>query len=534
MERTIKDKIEVKQINNCTRNSEEVADAAVADGESEIKKNKFNKIMKLELHIHNIKSISDLTINLPTNQGLYAITGQNGSGKSTIATCASRAFFNMRMEDYFGETAAGAFIECKLNGIFRKWYKELGKRDWQHSSNGRMEIKGFYEGSLIFGNRFRNTSYEKLRKTESVEEKSLNVADDFIRSNLGNILQGDPQFYEKMWYVYGNVVGLNGGYVFYYEKKGKRVSQFHMSTGENLLISILNSLYIRNNDRGGTEKPCMVFLDEIELALHPSSLKRLLVFLGQMSKQYNYAIYFSTHSIELISAIKPTNIFYLERFADDTLQVVNPCYPAYATKFLYDQSGYDNVILVEDDLAKCIVDRIVRKEKLLTSRLVHILPCGGWTNVLSLAYESSKNYLLGKRTSLSVVLDKDIMDTAQQFITDNKLFNLSVNYLPVKSLEKYLRSSLVFNIDSKLFKLLSDYVFQQTSLHDLVQCYKTTKEFDYSTDNSGKNFYALIEKELSKHGKDRKELIEVIVEYLMENPDNNMVELIKFLKNQFS
>lgn len=489
--------------------------------------------MELKLHIHKIKSISDLTINLPITQGLYAITGQNGTGKSTIATCASRAFFRMKMEDYFGETDQDAFIECALNGVFRKWYKDE-KNNWQHSSNGRLDIKGFYEGSLIYGNRFRNTSYEKLRRAEAVKDKALNIADDFIRCNLGNILQGDPEFYEKMWFVYGDVVGLNGGYVFYYEKNGKRVSQFHMSTGENLLISILNSLLIRNNDRGGKEKPCMVFLDEIELALHPSSLKRLMLFLDNMSKIYNYAIYFSTHSIELISAIKPTNIIYLERYADNSLQIINPCYPAYATKFLYDQSGYDNVILVEDDLAKGIIDRLIRKEKLLTSKLIHILPCGGWTNVLALADESSKNYLLGKRTSLSVVLDMDIKGAAEKYIAENNMHYLSVNYLPIMSLEKYLRLSLVFTIDNQLFKLLSDYVFQQSSLHNVVLEYKTTKEFDYSKDNSGKNFYALIERELRKHGKDRKELIEVIVDYLLEKQDSSTQELIHFLRKQLS
>lgn len=108
---------------------------------------------------------------------------------------------------------------------------------------------------------------------------------------------------------------------FFYEKNGKRISQFHMSTGENLLISILNSIYIRNEDRASLNKPCLFFLDEIELALHPSSLKRLVTFLQMMSDQYNYAIYFSTHSIELISGIKPENIFFLERHADNSIEI---------------------------------------------------------------------------------------------------------------------------------------------------------------------------------------------------------------------
>jgi hypothetical protein len=60
-----------------------------------------------------------------------------------------------------------------------------------------------------------------------------------------------------------------------------------------------------------------------------------------MSDQYIYAIYFSTHSIELIGGIKPDNIFFMERHADGSVEILNPCYPAYATRILYDHSGYD-------------------------------------------------------------------------------------------------------------------------------------------------------------------------------------------------
>ena len=84
-----------------------------------------------------------------------------------------------------------------------------------------------------------------------------------------------------------------------------------------------------------------------------------MTLLTQVSDEYNYAIYFSTHSIELIRGIKPENIFYIERHSDNSLEVLNPCYPAYATKFLYDHSGYDRIILVEDDLAKEIIRRIL-------------------------------------------------------------------------------------------------------------------------------------------------------------------------------
>ena len=394
-----------------------------------------------------------------------------------------------------------------------------------------MNIKGFYEGSLIFGNRFRDTSYDKLRMIEAIDANKLIPANDFIRKNLGQILQGDSQFYEKLWFVSSNYEKFDGT-VFFYEKNGKRISQFHMSTGENLLISILNSLYIRNNDRANLNKPCLIFLDEIELALHPSSLKRLVHFLQGMSNQYNYAIYFSTHSIELISGISPDNIFFIERHSDNSIEIMNPCYPAYATRILYDHSGYDNVILVEDDLAREIIRRIIKKECLLNNRLVHVLPCGGYSNVIDLADDVVRNNLLGKKTSICIILDLDIKTNAENYIAHNNIANnIPLNYLPIESLEKYLRNKLVKNVDHTLFRRLNDYIFQQKSLNEIINDYTQNNNAD--NDNNGKRFYKLIDTELRERRKDRNELIEMIVEYLFEKNDNMIKKTTSFLTTQF-
>lgn len=76
--------------------------------------------MKLKMSINKIKSINSLEIELSIDKGIYAITGQNGSGKSTLVTCASSVFFNMPMNDYFGQTEKDAFIKFELNGSKRE------------------------------------------------------------------------------------------------------------------------------------------------------------------------------------------------------------------------------------------------------------------------------------------------------------------------------------------------------------------------------------------------------------------------------
>lgn len=487
--------------------------------------------MKLEVNIHKIKSINNLKIEIPIERGLYAITGQNGSGKSTLTACASSVFYNVPMKQYFGDTEDDAFIKFKLGDSTRSWTNKDGK--WKKTSSGpTMNIKGFFEGSLIFGNRFRDMSYDKIWKLNAIDQRKLNPADEFIRRNLGIILQGDENFYEKLWMVPHHYEGFDGD-IFYYEKNGKRVSQFHMSTGENLLISILNSLYIRNKDRASLNKPCMIFLDEIELALHPSSLKRLLIFLDEMSSQYNYSVYFSTHSIELISNINPSNIFFMERHADNTIEIINPCYPAYATRILYDHSGYDKVILVEDDLAAMIIRRILRDNHLLGSKLVHVLPCGGYTNVIRLADDVIKSNLFGDKTSICIILDGDIKEKAVAYMTKHDIANnIPLNYLPIESLEKYLRHYLYLDVDHALFRLLNDYIFMQRSLSSIIDEYKKSKASN--NDNDGKILYGYIDKELRERRVERVNLVEMVVNYLFENRVKSLEKLIAFLKKQLS
>ena len=486
--------------------------------------------MKLNMKIQNIKSIKNFEISLPVSKGLYAITGQNGSGKSTIVTCASSAFFNMRLNEYFGKTGDDAKIYFELNRSTKEWKKNRGR--WNKYYNGRFQLTGFYEGSIIYGNRFRNTKYDILMRLDRIGDRQLEEADDFIRVNLGKILHNNENFYEKIYYLNRNDagnIGLNGD-IFYYQKSGRRVSQFHMSTGENLLISILDSLNRRNRDRTDLQVPCVLLLDEIELALHPSSLKRLIVFLKEISSNYNYAVYFSTHSIELISSISPDNIFFIERHADDSLDIINPCYPAYATRILYDHDGYDYIILVEDDLARQIVRKILKDNSLICNKLIHVLPCGGYTNTIDLAHEVISSNLVGKISKICIILDRDVKESSQEYIRKNKIANnIPLNYLPISSLEKYLKLNLVDIVDHKFFRDLNDFIFHYKSITQIIEDYRSNH--NPSNDRNGKIFYNYIDDELRKRNVTRGELIDFVIKYLSDGNIKELDSLVVFLKS---
>ena len=133
--------------------------------------------MNLQIKIHKIKCIDNFDIDLPIDRGLYAITGQNGSGKSTIAACASSVFFNLPMKQYFGKTDDDASITFRLGESERIWKQQNGS--WKKSTSGpSMNIKGFFEGSLIFGNRFKDMTYENIYSIDSIKQDKLIAANE--------------------------------------------------------------------------------------------------------------------------------------------------------------------------------------------------------------------------------------------------------------------------------------------------------------------------------------------------------------------
>ena len=87
---------------------------------------------------------------LPIDKGLYALTGANGTGKSTIMRVISKlvrgsAYNIFQQQDYNNETR----ITLELDGKKNTWKR--GKNDWLCDTVDQIRINGFYEGSIIHG-----------------------------------------------------------------------------------------------------------------------------------------------------------------------------------------------------------------------------------------------------------------------------------------------------------------------------------------------------------------------------------------------
>jgi predicted ATPase len=482
---------------------------------------------KLNIKIREIRGIKALDVSLNLKPGIYAITGKNASGKSTLIASLASIFYRKILLSYFQNSPNNAKIEYELEGNSMIATKNVAIKKWDF--NGDLMLNGFYEGSIIHGNRFRDTNYSALYEAARVQKHHLTPAENFVKENLGIILQNNANYYDNLFRLKArdafSLFKFRGSPYFIDNiDENHLISQFSLSTGENLLISLLHSINFQLIQKAQRDH-YIVLLDEIELALHPQALVRLVKFLGQISRERNIAIYFSTHSVDLIRQISPHNIYYLHKHTDKTVEVINPCYPSYATKNISLFDGYDLLVLVEDHLARKLIEWIQRKHDLDNSKLIHVIPSGGWENTLMLHNEIVDSEILGYSKSVISILDGDIeSEFKTNYLDKGKFKNLNVTFLPIPSLEKFLLDKLIKNVDHKFFRHFGDTFFKKKSLETVIEEYnkKTVVK------NNGKELFNDLVSFATSVNKPEEEFVSMVCNYIIATHDTtSLAERIK-------
>ncbi|KGQ56725.1 hypothetical protein IO44_02100 [Gallibacterium anatis str. Avicor] len=521
-------------------------------------------IQKLKMIIHKIKGINHGEIELPIQNGLYAIVGSNGSGKSTIMLCIAQLIGKhnlsnvLRDNDFFSDS----YIEYQLDDKkVERW--TCANHFWKANTYpDLLSFNGTYEGSLFYGARFKDSRNvdEKLQEGK-ISSVDIVDADSYIQEKLGEILHNDPLYYSGLKKIrnkkIAEALGLKNT-PYFINFNGNNISQYRMSSGECLLISLLHFIYNSIVRRSlPSDKPIIMLIDEIELALHPVAVSNFISYIEDLLSEYpNLMVLVTSHSTEVIRAINPRNMFKLERIKnlDNEFNIVNPCYPSYAIRDIYQPFGFDVILLVEDILAKIIVDKFLLDNNLTVSRLINVIPSGGWNNVLSLHNELLLHNVLGDKTKIISILDGDIRENRENKGALKKFNSLKILYLPIPSVEKYLHKILIKEpnneISIKMEKEINDRFFRVKSLKQIVSEYKNHQKekiiklrelnkkksgieriesveiYDIiKSDNNGKTLYNdFIEKELKNRNIQEERFIIVLHELLLKYESENLMK----------
>ena len=472
----------------------------------------------INLKISNVRHIKEADIELPLEKGVYGIVGSNGCGKSTVllalAQITSKHHLSILQKEDFDDSS---FIEFDYLGQVDKWFS-LKNNFWQCSSHPHStQFNGMYEGSLFYGERFNDSrKIDRLLAKGDITIDDMVDSDDYVIKTMSFILHGNYNHYKNFKRIRNRKItqklGLKNA-PYFNEVNGNLISQYRMSSGECLLVSLLHFVYnsiVRKSL--SKDNKILVLIDEIELALHPIAVSRLLDLLNDLTKENdNLVVILTTHSPEVIRKLKPSNLLKINN-NDGIVSIESNCYPSYLIRDVYSHDGFDFLFLTEDVLARAIVDKILLQEKLKQSKLVHIVPVGGWENVLTLQKELLSWNVLGISKQIVSILDGDVVqDVGSEYKDIRKLF------LPIKSIEKYLFDIAVNNKNPLIKKILNDKYFTIKSLDTLVGEYH--QKYKQTPKQPDKKFYFSLKKNLESRGVSEEVFIYNLVDDLLEHID---------------
>lgn len=453
----------------------------------------------IRIQIENIKSIKTADLELPLEKGLYGLVGNNGCGKSTIlllfAQLLSRQWWGgMKKEDCDPSTSKVVFA---LDNHQDTWSFDGKRSRWKvfpHDNN--IHLNGMYEGSLFYGTRFSDSRIiDDMLETGRLDSADIVSADDYVKDKLSFILHGDYEHYRNLKRVKNREITYSLGIrntPYFNQVKNNFISQYRMSSGECMLVSLLHFIYnsIERRSLPANQKILML-IDEIELALHPIAVSRLIDLLNELLLNHdNLIIYLTSHSPEVIRKIKPSNLYKVEN-NDGNVYLQSNCYPSYLIRDVYSHDGFDFLLLVEDELARNVVEKVILKNNLRKGKLIHVVPVGGWKNVLSLHMDLLKWNVLGVSKQIVSVLDGDVEDIVMNDIQYGSLKRL---FLPINSVEKYIYQQIIVLHNTSFIQLLNDKYFPIKSLEELVREYKT--RYPKIPSQPDKKFYFRLKKDL--------------------------------------
>lgn len=472
----------------------------------------------LKLTIENIKNIRVANIEIPLESGVYALVGTNGCGKSTILLAIAQLISQnclktLRKEDYFHNSK----VTFDFDGQREEWVVN-SKGLWRSNIFPKTIIlNGMYEGSLFYGTRFNDSRrIDRLFEEGELNMNEIVPADEYVTQKLSYILHGDLEHYKNLKRVKNKFItqriGVNNT-PYFNEVNKNLISQYRMSSGECLLISLLHFIYNSIVRRSlPTNKKILVLIDEIELALHPIAVSRLIDLLNELLDAHkNLTIILTSHSPEVIRKIKPSNLHKVTN-KNGALTVESNCYPSYLIRDVYDHDGFDFLLLVEDTLSKCVVEKILFKNNLKTSKLIHVVPVGGWNNVLYLHKDLLRWNVLGFGKQIVSILDGDIINNVGEEYKDVKKL-----FLPISSIEKYLYKNIIEEPNEQIIKILNDKYFTIKSLDTLVKEHKL--KYTSIPSNPDKKFYFRLKKDLEERHINEEYFITNLCDDLIANVD---------------
>lgn len=347
-------------------------------------------LISLEITDGQLRGVGKLKLRF--RYPITAISGKNGTGKTTLLACAACAFHNdpsgfktlsrrvpyYTFSDFFiqsSEEEPIAFVYIKYEILYDGWrateeFPEgvgLGQQ-WRWKAFGRWNnYASRVERNVVFcgiervvphSEKSVSKSYRKAFQRGKAGGYEADVAE-----TVGRIL-GRP--YEEFYYTQHSKYRLP-----LVRTKDRRYSGFNMGAGESTLFEVFSII-------NGCTGSLLLVIDEIELGLHEEAQLRFIAELKSICAKRHIQVICTTHSPRILSALPPEGRLHVERTATE-LRVIPGISPEYASGLLSGVKQAEMDVLCEDEFARDVLALALPND--LRSR-VNIIPIGSAVAVM--------------------------------------------------------------------------------------------------------------------------------------------------------
>lgn len=353
-----------------------------------------NRLSQIKIHsFRKFAEESELNFTFP----ITVIVGKNGSGKTTVMKAIKLLSRKQIPQDEFFETVIddGGFQNADISYTLDDQilhYKRIRQNEW--GKEGEIPEKfaityiqtktmvGAIDKSFLYDNIGKNTA--RTQKVEYVIKQSRKIKQNprsnserkqrhFLSSNaieiVNYILQGNVNSIEVIRHKYYS--GTWGTSVIFND--GNQYSEYNAGSGEFVIASMVDQIQ-------GVPSESVLLLDEPEVSLHPGAQKRLICYILEVIKKKKLQVIITTHSTTIVEKLPKTAIKCFRRIENDIIIIEEQV--LFQNAFLELESDIIDKkhIIVEDDLAKRIIEQILKAEGLSKLLQVEFYP-GGASNI---------------------------------------------------------------------------------------------------------------------------------------------------------
>lgn len=353
-----------------------------------------NRLSQIKVHrFRKFATDSEINFSFP----FTVIVGKNGSGKTTIMKAIKLLSGKEIPQAEFFETVIddGGLNDANISYTLDEkhfQYKRIRQNEWGKEGTIPEKLNvtyiqtktmvGAIDKSFLYDNIGKNTS--RIQKVEYVIKQSRKIKQNprsnserkqrhFISESavkaINYILQENIKTIEVIRHKYYS--GTWGTSIIFND--GEQYSEYNSGSGEFVIASMIDQ--IQNVPSGG-----LLLLDEPEVSLHPGAQKRLVYYILEMIKRKKIQVIITTHSTSIVENLPKEAIKCFRRIENDIIVIEENVLYKNAFIELEADIAEKKYILVEDDLAKTIIQKILVVEGLEGLLQVELCP-GGASNI---------------------------------------------------------------------------------------------------------------------------------------------------------